>query len=217
MTERVSPPVIVVADDEEDILELVSIGLERAGYVIHRARDGEEALALACEHRPDVAILDVAMPKLDGFELTRRLRNDPETSEIKIVLLTARVQEADVDEGFRGGSPRLRQEAVQPAGASGPRGRPLAASVKSLLAGSSRASTGSRSRARSRSRRGPPARQLPAQVADVELDLVARGATLAAPDELEQLPVLEQLVGVLDERGEQPELERGQLDERRPR
>jgi DNA-binding response OmpR family regulator len=104
VTESASPPVIVVADDEEDILELVSIGLERAGYVIHRARDGEEALALAREHRPNVAILDVAMPKLDGFELTRRLRNDPETSEIKIVLLTARVQEADVDEGLAAGA-----------------------------------------------------------------------------------------------------------------
>jgi DNA-binding response OmpR family regulator len=96
--------VIVVADDEEDILELVALGLERAGYVIHRARDGEQALALAREHRPDVAILDVAMPKLDGYELTRRLRNDPETSEIKIVLLTARVQEADVDAGLAAGA-----------------------------------------------------------------------------------------------------------------
>lgn len=104
VTESASPPVIVVADDEEDILELVSLGLERAGYVVHRAADGEQALALMQEHRPDVAILDVAMPKLDGFELTRRLRNDPSTSEIKIVLLTARVQEADVDAGLAAGA-----------------------------------------------------------------------------------------------------------------
>lgn len=102
--ESVSPPVIVVADDEEDILELVALGLERVGYVVHRAADGEQALALMREHRPDVAILDVAMPKLDGFELTRRLRNDPDTSEIKIVLLTARVQEADVDAGLAAGA-----------------------------------------------------------------------------------------------------------------
>ncbi len=102
--ESVSPAVIVVADDEEDILELVAFGLERSGYVVHRAVDGEQALALMREHRPDLAILDVAMPKLDGFELTRRLRNDPETSEIKIVLLTARVQEADVDAGLAAGA-----------------------------------------------------------------------------------------------------------------
>ena len=99
-----SAPVIVVADDEEDILELVALGLERVGYVVHRAADGEQALALMQEHTPDVAILDVAMPKLDGFELTRRLRNDAATSEIKIVLLTARVQEADVDAGLAAGA-----------------------------------------------------------------------------------------------------------------
>jgi DNA-binding response OmpR family regulator len=104
VTETASAPVIVVADDEEDILELVALGLERAGYVVHRAVDGEQALALMREHRPNVAILDVAMPKLDGFELTRRLRNDPATSEIKIVLLTARVQEADVDAGLAAGA-----------------------------------------------------------------------------------------------------------------
>lgn len=104
MAESAPPPVIVVADDEEDILELVALGLERAGYVIHRAADGEQALALIREHTPDLAILDVAMPKLDGFELTRQLRNDPETSETKIVLLTARVQEADVDAGLAAGA-----------------------------------------------------------------------------------------------------------------
>jgi len=102
--ESASPPVIVVADDEEDILELVALGLERTGYVVHRAVDGEQALELMQEHRPDLAILDVAMPKLDGIELTRRLRNDPATSQVKIVLLTARVQEADVDAGLAAGA-----------------------------------------------------------------------------------------------------------------
>jgi two-component system response regulator MtrA len=96
--------VVVVADDEADILELVAIGLERTGYQVYRAGDGEQALALIHEHKPDVAILDVAMPKLDGFELTRRLRNDPATSGTKIVLLTARVQEADVDAGLAAGA-----------------------------------------------------------------------------------------------------------------
>jgi len=104
MAQSAPPPVIVVADDEEDILELVALGLERVGYVVHRAADGEQALALIREHSPDLAILDVAMPKLDGFELTRRLRNDPETNETKIVLLTARVQEADVDAGLAAGA-----------------------------------------------------------------------------------------------------------------
>jgi DNA-binding response OmpR family regulator len=99
-----APPVIVVADDEADILALVALGFERMGYVVHRATDGEQALALVHEHTPDAAILDVAMPKLDGFELARRLRNDPATSGIKIVLLTARVQEADIDAGLTAGA-----------------------------------------------------------------------------------------------------------------
>lgn len=102
--ESQSSPVIVVADDEADILALVAHGFERMGYVVHRAADGEQALALMHEHKPDAAIIDVAMPKLDGFELTRRARSDPATSEIKIVLLTARVQEADVEAGLAAGA-----------------------------------------------------------------------------------------------------------------
>jgi DNA-binding response OmpR family regulator len=78
--------------------------LERAGYIVHRARDGEEALDLVRRECPDVAVLDVAMPKLDGFELTRRLRHDPDTSEVRIVLLTARVQETDTDAGLAAGA-----------------------------------------------------------------------------------------------------------------
>ena len=96
--------VIVVADDDADILDLVSLTLERAGYVVHRARDGEEALELVRRERADVAVLDVAMPKLDGLELTRLLRGDPDTSGVRIVLLTARVQEADTDVGLAAGA-----------------------------------------------------------------------------------------------------------------
>jgi CheY-like chemotaxis protein len=62
--------VIVVADDDADILDLVSLPLERAGHVVHRARDGEEALGRRRRECPDVAVVDVAMPRLDGFELT---------------------------------------------------------------------------------------------------------------------------------------------------
>jgi DNA-binding response OmpR family regulator len=96
--------VIVVADDDADILDLVSLTLERAGHVVHCARDGEEALELVRSERPDVAVLDVAMPKLDGVELTRRLRSDPDTSAVRIVLLTARVQERDTDAGIAAGA-----------------------------------------------------------------------------------------------------------------
>ena len=97
-------PVVLAADDDEDILELVAFRLERSGYTVLRARDGEEALRLAQEAKPDLAVLDVMMPKLDGFELTRRLRADGATSRMPIILLTARAQDADVQAGFDAGA-----------------------------------------------------------------------------------------------------------------
>jgi DNA-binding response OmpR family regulator len=103
MTERPTP-LVLVADDDEDILELVAFRLERSGYEVVRAHDGEEALRLAHERKPDLAVFDVMMPKLDGYELTRRLRADEVTSEIPIILLTARAQDADVQTGFEAGA-----------------------------------------------------------------------------------------------------------------
>ena len=88
-------PVVLAADDDEDILELVAFRLERSGYTVLRAHDGEEALRLAREEQPDLGVLDVMMPKLDGFEVTRRLRADAATSSTPIILLTARAQDAD--------------------------------------------------------------------------------------------------------------------------
>ena len=98
------PGVIVVADDDDDILDLVALTLERSGHVVHRARDGEEALELVKRERPDLAVLDVSMPKLDGLELTRLQREDPDTSAVRIVLLTALVQESDVSDGLAAGA-----------------------------------------------------------------------------------------------------------------
>jgi DNA-binding response OmpR family regulator len=97
-------PVVLAADDDEDILELIAFRLERSGYTVLRARDGEEALRIAREAKPDLAVLDVMMPKLDGFDLTRRLRADDETRAIPIILLTARAQDADVQAGFDAGA-----------------------------------------------------------------------------------------------------------------
>jgi DNA-binding response OmpR family regulator len=93
-------PVILAADDDEDILALVTFRLERSGYTVLQARDGEEALQLAVSASPDLAVLDVMMPKLDGFELTRRLRADEATRRMPIILLTAKAQDGDVERGF---------------------------------------------------------------------------------------------------------------------
>jgi DNA-binding response OmpR family regulator len=84
-------PVVLAADDDEDILELVTFRLERSGYTVVQARDGEQALNLA-------------QAKLDGFEVTRRLRANEATSRMPIILLTARAQDADVQEGFDAGA-----------------------------------------------------------------------------------------------------------------
>ena len=97
-------PVVLAADDDADILGLITFRLERSGYTVLQAHDGEEALELALTAKPDLAVLDVMMPKLDGFELTRRLRAEEATRRMPIILLTARAQESDVQEGFEAGA-----------------------------------------------------------------------------------------------------------------
>jgi DNA-binding response OmpR family regulator len=97
-------PLVLAADDDEDILDLVAFRLERSGYTVIVARDGEEALELAAKELPDLAVLDVMMPKLDGFEVTRRLRAEEDMRRMPIILLTARSQDADVQQGFEAGA-----------------------------------------------------------------------------------------------------------------
>jgi DNA-binding response OmpR family regulator len=97
-------PLVLVADDDEDILELVQHRLVRAGYGVVTASDGQGALDRAREHVPSLAVLDVMMPRMDGYEVTRQMREDPATAAIPVILLTARVQEADIARGFDAGA-----------------------------------------------------------------------------------------------------------------
>ena len=97
-------PLILIADDDPDILALVSFRLERAGYEVVQARNGEEAVQVALARRPDLAVIDVMMPRVDGYEATRQLRQQEETSRMPIILLTARVQEEDIARGFDAGA-----------------------------------------------------------------------------------------------------------------
>jgi two-component system phosphate regulon response regulator PhoB len=97
-------PLLLIADDDEDILELLGFRLERAGYEVIRARSGDEALQAAFEHRPALAILDVMMPGRDGLEVTRELRSHPETRTIPVILLTARAMATDVASGMAAGA-----------------------------------------------------------------------------------------------------------------
>ncbi|HVC87178.1 MAG TPA: response regulator [Gaiellaceae bacterium] len=101
MTDR---PLILCADDDEDILALVALRLERAGYEVVRAIDGDAALAAARTRRPVLAVLDVMMPRRTGYEVLAELRADPELRELKVILLSARVQESDHDRGIAAGA-----------------------------------------------------------------------------------------------------------------
>jgi DNA-binding response OmpR family regulator len=97
-------PLVLVADDDPDILSLVTLRLELDGYEVVGARNGEDAVERALERVPDLALIDVSMPKLDGYEVTQRLRRNDTTSAMPIILLTARVQERDVTRGVEAGA-----------------------------------------------------------------------------------------------------------------
>ena len=97
-------PKILVADDDPDILELVAFRLEQAGHETARARDGEEALALARGETPSLCVLDVLMPKLNGFEVLKALRSEEATMSVPVIMLTASVQDRDVARGFEIGA-----------------------------------------------------------------------------------------------------------------
>jgi DNA-binding response OmpR family regulator len=97
-------PLVLCADDDEDILSLVSLRLERAGFQVATAADGDEALQIARTRRPALAVLDVMMPKRTGYEVLAELRGDDALREMKVILLSARVQEGDVARGLDAGA-----------------------------------------------------------------------------------------------------------------
>jgi CheY-like chemotaxis protein len=101
VTER---PLVLCADDDEDILTLVALRLERAGFAVATVGDGEEAVAAARDLQPAVLVLDVMMPRRTGLEVLADLRADPSLEELKVVLLSARVQDADIERGVGAGA-----------------------------------------------------------------------------------------------------------------
>jgi DNA-binding response OmpR family regulator len=108
-------PLVLVADDDEDVRELVVFRLERAGYEVITAGDGEEAVELALARRPRVCVIDVMMPKLDGYEVTERLRESNELAGASILLLTASVHEASVERGLAAGADDYIKKPFSPA------------------------------------------------------------------------------------------------------
>jgi two-component system, OmpR family, alkaline phosphatase synthesis response regulator PhoP len=94
------PAKVLVADDEPHLLRLVKFRLEREGYEVLTAIDGEAALQLARSERPDLCVLDVMMPERSGFDVLRELRSDHSCAGMKVIMLTARAQHRDIDVGF---------------------------------------------------------------------------------------------------------------------
>lgn len=92
---------MLVVDDDDVIRQLITVNLELEGFEVIAAVDGQDALDKVKDAQPQVVTLDVMMPRVDGWEAAARLRSDPATAHIKVVLLSARAQEADLQRGER--------------------------------------------------------------------------------------------------------------------
>ncbi len=79
---------VLIVDDEQDLVTLFSDVLESAGFVTEPAYDGSEVMALVKKDKPDLVLLDIKMPRVDGFEVLKSLRADPETKDVKIIMLS---------------------------------------------------------------------------------------------------------------------------------
>lgn len=95
---------VLVIDDEKDLIELVKYNLEKDGFQVIPATDGYKGLRLAREYRPDLVLLDLMLPGMDGLEVCRNLKGDDETSSIPVIMLTAKGTEADIVVGLEMGA-----------------------------------------------------------------------------------------------------------------
>lgn len=98
------PAKILVCDDERHIVRLIQVNLERQGYNVVTAYDGKEGLEKVRAEKPDLCVLDVMMPYMDGFEVLKNIRRDPDTEATPVIMLTAKAQDKDVFEGYSYGA-----------------------------------------------------------------------------------------------------------------
>jgi DNA-binding response OmpR family regulator len=95
---------VLVVDDDPVILKLLEVNFEMEGFTVLVAHDGEEGIEVARNERPDLIVSDIMMPKRSGLELVAELKGDPDTSDIPIILLSAKAQNADVRSGLDSGA-----------------------------------------------------------------------------------------------------------------
>ena len=91
---------ILIADDEPNIVAALEFLLQRSGFEVHVARNGDEALKLIESHRPDLVLLDVMMPQRSGYEVCQRMRENEDWRHIKIVMLSAKGRDVEVNKGL---------------------------------------------------------------------------------------------------------------------
>ncbi|MFA9404677.1 MAG: response regulator transcription factor [Anaerolineales bacterium] len=95
---------ILIAEDERDIRELISFTLEYEGYDVIVTANGEDALEMVYKERPDLVLLDVRMPRMDGYEVCRRIVNDVTIQHIPVAFISAKGQQSEIDEGMGAGA-----------------------------------------------------------------------------------------------------------------
>jgi two-component system alkaline phosphatase synthesis response regulator PhoP/two-component system response regulator VicR len=122
------PPLkILVCDDERHIVRLIQVNLERQGWNVVTAYDGKEGLEKVSSEKPDLLVLDVMMPYMDGFEVLKSIRKDPSTEKLPVIMLTAKAQDKDVFEGYHYGADMYLTKPFNP--------RELVTFVKRIAAG----------------------------------------------------------------------------------
>jgi DNA-binding response OmpR family regulator len=105
---------VLLIDDDPVILQLLEINFEMEGFAVLSAHDGQEGLDMVRRERPDVVVSDVMMPRRNGLELARELKDDPETGGIPVVLLSAKAQAADVQAGVDAGADEYVTKPFEP-------------------------------------------------------------------------------------------------------
>lgn len=129
------PPLkILVCDDERHIVRLIQVNLERQGWTVVTAYDGKEGLEKVKSEKPDLLVLDVMMPYMDGFEVLKSIRKDPEMEKLPVIMLTAKAQDKDVFEGYHYGADMYLTKPFNP--------RELVSFVKRIAQGGTDEDTG---------------------------------------------------------------------------
>jgi two-component system alkaline phosphatase synthesis response regulator PhoP len=95
---------VLIVDDEENVLELLYINIIRRGYKVETARDGEEALEKMKHFTPDIVLLDIKLPGIDGWEVCRKIKSDPKTEKTGIIILSALTQKEDLENANKCGA-----------------------------------------------------------------------------------------------------------------